>query len=135
MKELFDAARKGDTGFIRKQIEDRPALADIREAETGRTMLHVAAEHNNALSTYVLIVDGKASPHIKDEAGHRPIDLAARHGGPQVTQLLHEATHAEVLLRLRESGRQTDAGLLPDETLQRLAEQNGRSKNDPSHGL
>ena len=117
MSDFVQAAREGDIGKMRLLIESNKARINETEKGTNLTALHAAAANKNESTTYVLLTETKADPHMKDAKGRRPIDIAMETGNSNNIQMLYEATHAKNILSIDQRTKGERSTILPYRTI------------------
>jgi len=117
MSDFIKAARHGDIARMRLLVEKGEARINEAEKTSKLTALHVAAANKNEATTYVLLTETKADPHMKDAKGRRPIDIAMEIGNQNNIQMLYEATHAKNHLSLEQRTKGERATILPYRTI------------------
>ena len=130
MSDFVNAARDGDIARMRHLITVGDASVNEAERDTKLTALHAAAANLNEATTYVLLSDQKADPHLKDAQGRRALDIAVETGHEKNIQMLYEATHAKNILSIAEPAHGERSTILPYQTI----EHHAQAQKDNSQG-
>lgn len=117
MSAFVQAARDGDIGKMRLLLESNKARVNDTEKGTRLTALHAAVANKNEATTYALLTETKADPHMKDAKGRRPIEIAMETGNKNNIQMLYEATHAKNMLSIEQRTSGERSTILPYRTI------------------
>lgn len=103
---ILEAAQNGQVDIVRSRLEENPSLIWVRKPGSGETLLHLALGINHEELTRLLLQKG-ANPEVADNAGWKPLAIAAKNGPVllPVAELLlqHGANVDSVNLQFRQS--------------------------------
>lgn len=90
--ELFDVAKRGTV----EEMEDLLLLADVNiiSLDTGRSLLHVAADNGNYEMVKYLLTRDKVNANIMDNEHNKPMLCAGKAGHYDIVKMLMPYTRA-----------------------------------------